>query len=123
MFATNVSTKDQPNLCANMTVLLRRMTEGDKYRLKKAGYNFMDITDHPNLGQINSQRALTNGVSLNNPIDDKTKSSIKAMMQGLDDKHLKADIAKLSSFWNRSYKSHWGLSSSNWIYDQVEAVR
>jgi leucyl aminopeptidase len=99
------------------------MTEGDKYRLKKTGYNFMDITDHPNLGQINRQRALTNAVSLNNPIDDKTKSSIKAMMTGLDDKHLRADIAKLSSFWNRSYKSHWGLSSSNWIYDQVEAVR
>jgi leucyl aminopeptidase len=99
------------------------MTEGDKYRLKKAGYNFMDITDHPNLGQINHQRGLANAVSLDNPIDDKTKSSIKAMMTGLDDKHLRADIAKLSSFWNRNYKSHWGLSSSDWIHDQVEAVR
>jgi len=99
------------------------MTEGDKFRLKKAGYNFMDITDHPNLGQINAQKTLTNHFLLDsNPVDDQTKSSIKSMMMELDDKHLRADIAKLSSFWNRNYRSNWGLSSSNWIYDQVEAV-
>jgi hypothetical protein len=40
---------------------------------------------------------LSNAVPLDNSIDDKIKSSIKAMMTGLDDKHLRVGIAELNS--------------------------
>ena len=99
------------------------MTEGDKLRLKKAGHDFMDITDHPDLGQRNSLRARVKTDLPSVGLTKETKSFTRAMMDDLDDKHLRADIAKLSSFWNRNYRSPWGLLSSNWIHDQVEAVR
>jgi leucyl aminopeptidase len=98
------------------------MTEGNKFRLKKAGHDFMDITDHPDLGQHNSQRQRVKADLPSVGLSEQAKSSIKAMLIDLDDKHLRADIAKLSSFWNRNYRSTWGLLSSNWIYDQVQAV-
>lgn len=97
------------------------MTEGDKLRLKKAGYAFMDITDHPDLGILNV-KTKTNILSPSLRLHGSDETFVKAMMEDLDDTHLRADIAKLSSFWNRSYRSRWGLLSSNWIHDQAEAV-
>jgi hypothetical protein len=99
------------------------MTEGDKFRLKKAGYHFMDVTDHPDLGQRDSQRARVSAKLPSVGVSDQAQSSIKAMMIALDDKHLRADIAILSSFWNRCFRSVWGLLSSDWIHDHVKAVR
>lgn len=101
----------------------RSMTEGDKLKLKKAGYTFMDITDHPDLGEINVRAPGAINISLSLRLSGEGKSSVKAMMKSLDDKHLRSDITKLSSFWNRSYRSAWGALSSNWIHDQVESVR
>jgi len=100
---------------------IRTVTEGDKFRLKKAGKSFMDVTDHPNLGQLNSERVGTRasgGISLVAPIT--TKHEVKSMFSEIDDSHLRKDIAKLTSFWNRNYRTPWGLSSSNWIHDTVK---
>lgn len=98
------------------------MTEGEKLRLKKNGYSFMDITEHPELEQLNVQSAAVNVVPLSVGVTEHTKSLINSMAGDLDDQHLRADLAKLSSFWNRNYRSPWGLLSSNWIFDQALAV-
>lgn len=83
----------------------------------------MDITDHTELGKLNSKTYGTTSALPSLRLPNEAKSSVKAMMEVLDDKHLRADITKLSSFWNRSYRSGWGLLSSNWIHDQAETVR
>lgn len=80
----------------------------------------MDITDHQNLGKLNAQRLHANFVSSTLTVN--AKSAVEAMTADLDTEHLRKDIAHLSSFWNRNYRSPWGLASSNWIYQQVEQV-
>jgi len=80
----------------------------------------MDITDHPHLGSINSQRTFT---ELFHDTEITEKSSVKSLFEGVDDTYLRKDIAKLSSFWNRNYRSPWGLASSNWVHDTVYKVR
>ena len=101
-----------------------RVTEGDKLRLKKAGKDFIDVTDHPHLGQLNAQRIRTSSIHGSLLTNDITpKAFIREMFDDkIDDSHLRRDIANLTSFWNRSYRSSYGLKSSNWVYDTVSEV-
>ncbi|KZP19025.1 Zn-dependent exopeptidase [Athelia psychrophila] len=97
-------------------------SEGDKLRLKKDGVSFMDVTDNQRLGELNAQRLTTKSIQPLQVLEER-KLAVQSMFPAdLDATHLKADIEKLSSFWNRSYRSQWGLLSSNWIYDQAEAI-
>jgi bacterial leucyl aminopeptidase len=97
------------------------MTEGDKLRLKKAGSDFMDITDNQLLGAVNALRVRPQQAY---DFDATAADEVDRLMLGLDDAvdYLKADITKLSSFWTRSYRSQWGVLSSNWIHSQVSEV-
>ncbi|KAL1734135.1 hypothetical protein EV714DRAFT_281257 [Schizophyllum commune] len=98
------------------------MTEGDKLRLKQQGLEFMDITEHPTLGALNAQRPQR----LVNPepkLLAQSSDAVRALLAGeITTDHMRADITKLSSFWNRSYRSNWGLLSSNWVYDHVSSI-
>lgn len=99
------------------------MTEGDKLRLKKDGFDFMDITDHVNLGRYTTHvTEVEASAPVLSAIGD-AKLSIRTMLDGVNDTHLRLDIAHLSSFWTRNYRSRWGLLSSNWIYEKVDSVR
>lgn len=81
----------------------------------------MDVTDHQDLGQINAQRLITKAIKPLQ-VDEERKLAVRSMFPDLDTTYLKDDITKLSSFWTRNYRSQWGLLSSNWIYDHVDAV-
>lgn len=97
------------------------MTEGDKLRLKKDGRHFIDVTDHLDLGQMNAQRTHVPAVPTTPHLAN--LKLVSSMFEKLDDTHLRKDITKLTSFWNRSHRSRWGLLSSDWIHDQAELVR
>ena len=99
------------------------MTEGDKLRLKQQGLEFMDITEHPNLGALNAQRP-QRFVNPEPKLSAQSSDAVRALLAGeITTDHMRADITKLSSFWTRSYRSNWGLLSSNWVYDHVSSVR
>ncbi len=105
----------------------RWITEGDKYWLRLQGVKFMDVTDHSRLGSLNQLRQ---EFVPSRKIDYKTSlpthpfnvDYIQRTFDSLNTTDLKLDIAKLSSFWNRNYRSPWGLASSNWIYESAENV-
>ena len=100
-----------------------RMTEGDKLRLKQQGLEFMDITEHPTLGALNAQRP-QRFVNPEPKLLAQSSDAVRALLAGeITTDHMRADITKLSSFWTRSYRSNWGLLSSNWVYDHVSSVR
>jgi leucyl aminopeptidase len=82
------------------------------------------VTDHPKLGQLNAQRIRTNSLSSEALVVDAIapRNTVQRMLSEIDDAHLRTDIAKLSSFWNRNYRSPWGLASSNWVHDTVRDV-
>lgn len=98
------------------------MTEGDKFRLKRAGKDFMDITDYPELGLTNASRNQSSAVAATSSSLAQAETDIKAYTADLDDSYLRSDIAELSGFWTRAYFSPWGHLSSNWIYDHANAV-
>ncbi|KZV80607.1 Zn-dependent exopeptidase [Exidia glandulosa HHB12029] len=99
------------------------MTEGDKLHLKRQGREFMDVTDHPSLGALNAQRAsLVHARPPVSALANSTRDRLHAVMDSLDDKHLRKDIEILSSFWNRNYRSLWGKRSSEWIFSHVEDI-
>ncbi|TRM57458.1 hypothetical protein BD626DRAFT_412021 [Schizophyllum amplum] len=98
------------------------MTEGDKFRLKQQGLEFIDITEHPNLGQLNAQRA-SRFVSPEPRLSAQSSGAVNALLAGeITTDHMRTDIVKLSSFWTRSYRSNWGLLSSNWVFDHVSSI-
>ncbi|KZV93709.1 Zn-dependent exopeptidase [Exidia glandulosa HHB12029] len=100
------------------------MTEGDKLRLKRAGRDFMDITDQPNLGSYNAQRQsmLYTEQSLLPALPASQRERLHAAMQVLDEQNLRDDIAVLSAFWNRNYRSDWGRKSSHWVFEHVQGI-
>ncbi|KAL1744154.1 Zn-dependent exopeptidase [Schizophyllum fasciatum] len=101
----------------------RRMTEGDKLRLKQQGREFMDITEHPNLGRLNAQRPQPMVKPELSSSAFQGVGAARGLLAGeITTEHLRADIAKLSSFWNRNYRSNWGLLSSNWVFDHVSSI-
>lgn len=99
----------------------RRMTEGDKLRLKRAGRAFMDVTDHADLGALNALRPYQPR-TLRSVLPDSQAGVLRAAMDVLDDGHLRADIAVLSAFWNRGWRSEWGRRSSDWVYAHVQEI-
>jgi len=91
--------------------------------MKKDGIQFMDVSDHMHLGQLNAQR-LTDASFAQAPsseINVKTASMLDDLEEAIP--NMRGDIVKLSSFWTRNYRSPWGLMSSNWVYDHVAEVR
>ena len=82
----------------------------------------MDVTDHPELGMLNANKEKRAWYL--KPLTEELKAAIKSMLADpeINDAHLRKDLTKLSSFWNRSYRSPWGLLSSDWIYERVGDV-
>ncbi|EJD54524.1 Zn-dependent exopeptidase [Auricularia subglabra TFB-10046 SS5] len=104
----------------------RTMTEGDKLRLKRQGKAFIDITEHPDLGALNAHRASLRRVKaprvLEMSLDDAERSRVRKAIEVLDEQHLRDDIAVLSGFWNRNYRSEWGRRSSHWVFEHVQGI-
>ncbi|KAH8818677.1 Zn-dependent exopeptidase [Flagelloscypha sp. PMI_526] len=101
----------------------RKVTEADKLRLLQDNYAFLDITEQPN---FTSRPVLPK--TFNSPqvqyLTKDSNSFVKPVEDDLDGviENLKADLTKLTSFWTRNYKTHWGLQSSNWLFDHVSAL-
>jgi len=99
------------------------MTEADKLRLKRAGKDFEDLTETPDLGKLNAQRAsqLYDKPPVSK-LSAEDKEDVRRIWEGITDKHLRADIEKLTSFWNRNAYSNWGKLSSEWVQGHVTEI-
>uniref|UniRef100_D8QF49 Peptide hydrolase n=1 Tax=Schizophyllum commune (strain H4-8 / FGSC 9210) TaxID=578458 RepID=D8QF49_SCHCM len=89
------------------------MTEGDKLRLRAEGYDFMDITNHQDLGSI--RRALP-------PAQLPSADDVNLVPGLADYTQMQDDLGNLTSFWTRSYRSLWGARSSDWLYGYVGEI-
>ncbi|KAI5828256.1 Zn-dependent exopeptidase [Schizophyllum commune Tattone D] len=98
----------------------RWMTEGDKLRLRAEGFDFMDITDHQDLGSIRRALPPTQLPSALPEISVDALGEIVRLTDDLTDyTQMQDDLANLTSFWTRSYRSLWGARSSDWLYGYV----
>ncbi|TFK55290.1 Zn-dependent exopeptidase [Heliocybe sulcata] len=91
------------------------LTEGDKLRLHRQGLKFTDITETRNLGQKNKVKV--QAATEFPEISYGTK--IRDVISHLSAHDMRDNLEKLTSFFNRFYKSENGGASSHWLYLQV----
>ena len=94
----------------------RWVTEEQKWELRREGRQFMDITDHQDLG-LSRITARSTPVYPKKPL---LQSDVKPMLKNLSKDHLEEHLEKFTSFHTRYYKSDYGRQSSEWLLKTVQ---
>jgi len=94
----------------------RWVTEEQKWELRRAGQQFMDITEHGDLGTYRYSSRATPVF----PKKVKLQDDIKPMLKNLSKDHMQDHLEKFSSFHTRYYKSDYGRQSSEWLLKTVQ---
>ncbi|KAK6521956.1 Leucine aminopeptidase 1 [Arthrobotrys megalospora] len=92
----------------------KEVTEQEKWELKKAGTNFIDITDYKD-----SYVAASSKKVYKYPSRPQNEAIIRPLLAKLDSKNMKANLEKFTSFYTRYYKSSSGAESSRWLLSKV----
>ncbi|KAH7921874.1 Zn-dependent exopeptidase [Leucogyrophana mollusca] len=110
----NAAELDEPRLLQVFGQEAKWMTEGDKLRLRSQGLKFMDLTGYEDL---KAQGALV-GIQSAWP-ELQYQDKVRAVTSNLRTEPMRENLANLTSFHNRYYRSEYGVQSSRWIYDQI----
>ncbi|RFU74952.1 leucyl aminopeptidase [Trichoderma arundinaceum] len=94
------------------------VTEEDKWELRRAGQNFMDITDTQELGSL--QLHTRGSVEFPNKLVKQKEVGKLAGHLSKDEMH--KNLEKLTSFHTRYYKSDYGRQSSEWVLEKVNQI-
>ncbi|KAA8915017.1 hypothetical protein FN846DRAFT_885553 [Sphaerosporella brunnea] len=98
----------------------RWVTEEQKLELKRQGRNFMDITEHPDLGLQNAiATATAQKKHITFPEKPAFQDTIKPLLKKLNKKNIKANLEKFTSFYTRYAKSDYGRQSSEWLLNRI----
>ncbi|KAL2050557.1 hypothetical protein ABVK25_009227 [Lepraria finkii] len=101
----------------------RWIEEDEKWDLRRKGINFMDITDTPDLGSLNTH-ALSKKTTVVFPNKPVYNDSLAPLLKELKKENMHASLEKFSSFYTRYYKSSYGAESSAWLLAKVnETIR
>ncbi|KAI1856788.1 hypothetical protein JX265_011429 [Neoarthrinium moseri] len=94
----------------------RWVTEDQKWELRRNGQEFMDITDHGDLGSYHVKTAAKPIF----PSKVKLQSEVKPLLKNLTKSFLQEHLEKFTSFRTRYYKSDYGRQSSEWLLKTVQ---
>ncbi|KAF4126516.1 hypothetical protein GMORB2_0252 [Geosmithia morbida] len=97
---------------------VRRVTEDEKWEMRRNGQNFMDITGTESLGT--KHVAASSAVTF--PKSCAHQKDVNSLAEHLDKKTMQAHLEKLTSFHTRYYKSEYGLQSSDWVLEKVRSI-
>ncbi|KAF2431331.1 Zn-dependent exopeptidase [Tothia fuscella] len=117
----------QPDLANNDLYLIelaggeqRWIEEDEKWVLRRAGTNFMDITDHQELGVINRARLFSRSTKY--PAAVEQNKTVRPLLKDLKKENMHANLEKFTAFHTRYYKSSYGAQSSAWLLDLVSGM-
>ncbi|KAL9021161.1 MAG: hypothetical protein Q9185_001561 [Variospora sp. 1 TL-2023] len=96
----------------------RWIREDDKWALRRAGIQFMDITDTQDLGQSVSI-ASSKRAKVVYPEKPAYNETLNPMMKELSKKNMRKHLERFTSFYTRYYKSSYGAESSAWLLSLV----
>ena len=82
----------------------------------------MDITDHPDLGLLNSLSTSSLKPKLTFPSAPTHNKTLQPLLKSLSASHMRANLEKLTSFYTRYYRSTTGAESSAWIESRVGSI-
>jgi leucyl aminopeptidase len=80
------------------------------------GQNFMDITDHPDLGELRAHISKKDNKFPPKPVLQK---ELKPMLEVLSKLEMRNHLETFTNFHTRYYKSDYGAQSSKWLLDTV----
>ncbi|EWC44118.1 hypothetical protein DRE_07175 [Drechslerella stenobrocha 248] len=92
----------------------KRVTEKEKWELKKTGANFMDITDYEDFYLTTASKDV-----YKYPPQPQHEDIIRPLLAKLDSARMRKNLEKFTSFHTRYYRSHYGADSSSWLLSQV----
>lgn len=92
------------------------VTEEEKWELRRNGQQFMDITEHGDLGSYHV-KATAKPVF---PSKVQLESEVKPLIKNLTKSNMKDHLETFTSFRTRYYKSDYGRQSSEWLLAQVQ---
>ncbi|KAL9070859.1 MAG: hypothetical protein Q9157_005682 [Trypethelium eluteriae] len=93
---------------------LRWVTEDEKWRIRRSGRMFFDITDDTYFGHdpVPTKQATF-------PSKPSFNSSIAPLLPLLSEKQMHENLEEFTSFHTRYYKSGYGAKSSAWLLNRV----
>ncbi|KAI1310435.1 Zn-dependent exopeptidase [Xylaria venustula] len=94
----------------------RYVTEDEKWELRRAGQQFMDITENGDLGTL---RASSRSPAVF-PKQMNLQNEIKPLLANLSKTPMQEHLEKFTSFHTRYYKSDYGRQSSEWLLQTVQ---
>ncbi|KAH8797187.1 Zn-dependent exopeptidase [Flagelloscypha sp. PMI_526] len=102
----------------------RIVTEGEKLKLLDSHHAFLDITEHQDFTSRSFPPRSFVAPQISSYLSEKSNVLVQSAADDMDGiaENLRSDLTKLTSFWTRSYKSQWGLHSSNWIYEHMSKL-
>ncbi|KAK6353256.1 Leucine aminopeptidase 1 [Orbilia brochopaga] len=95
----------------------KKVTEQEKWDLKRAGVNFMDITDHED-----SYIQIASKTVYKYPSKPQHEAIIRPLLAKLNKDNMKQHLEKFTSFYTRYFRSSSGAESSRWLLGQVSGT-
>ncbi|ODQ63749.1 Zn-dependent exopeptidase [Nadsonia fulvescens var. elongata DSM 6958] len=116
----------------------RWVTEEQKLALKRQGKKFMDITHHvylvpPVSGDYDSNKlkvpasvikplSFLENQEISYPLELTYQDDINPLLNSINTTSMRNNLATLSSFFTRYYKSQTGLQSSQWLTEEIRFI-
>ncbi|KAH3682574.1 hypothetical protein WICPIJ_006449 [Wickerhamomyces pijperi] len=98
-----------------------KVTSADKFKLKRSGVNFIDITDHETW--FWSQKDTPSKVPVYNyPTNVTSSEFVTDLIEEINKDNLRFNLAQFSSFFSRYYKSENGLKSATWLFHKLTSI-
>ncbi|KAF3941352.1 hypothetical protein ABW19_dt0204198 [Dactylella cylindrospora] len=94
----------------------RRVTEEEKWKLKKDGVNFIDITEYEDSYNAIS---IVEKKLYKFPSEPQHVDLIKPLLANLTKANMQEHLEKFTSFYTRYYRSSSGAESSRWLLSKV----
>ncbi|KAL1897534.1 Leucine aminopeptidase 1 [Ceratocystis pirilliformis] len=96
----------------------RRVTEEQKWELRREGRNFMDITETQSLGTLRA-KLLAKSVF---PKKCAFQKQVTPMLPTLNKDNMQANLEKFTSFHTRYFRSDYGRQSSEWLLSRIHDI-
>lgn len=96
--------------------------EIDKWALKRRGIQFIDVTNHFGL-PWNKKSGNSNEVPVYNYPESLTNGDVmQELVSFIEEDELYHNLAKLTSFYTRYYKSEFGFKSAQWLSSKIHDI-
>lgn len=95
-------------------------SESQKLQLRRRGVNFMDISNFPTL--FGSKQKEIQAPNYSYPISSSHQNTAKEIINAINKQSMYDNLAHLSSFYTRYYKSETGYESACWLLENLRNV-